>query len=375
MNEFLSSVSPELREFSAQLDSFSVGSNLQFDGEVQENSIVIFGIRESRGDHNLPGLEVDFDSVRRQLYQLKKGNWYLPLYDIGDLNAGAELEDTYFAALKIQEELLRKKCVIIVLGGSLDLIYWQYRAFDSLTHAVNLTSIDNQFRLGDDSVELSSANYLSKIITQSPQQLFDYTHLGHQTYFVAQEELDLMEHLNFEVKRLGKLSESIGEAEPELRNSNLIALNLDALQYSDFQSNAQPSPNGFNSREICALARYSGLNNKLQSFGVYNYKAKNVLVDDLLLAEILWYFIEGKNYAPERLKFQGEDGYETYYVQMKEQDLIFYHDINAQQWWLELSSADDENKQYIIPCSNQDYEAALKGQIPDRWWRSYKKLY
>lgn len=375
ISEFLLPVSIELRAFSAQLDTFSIGSSLRFDEEIQEKSIVIFGIKESRGGDSDYNSEIDFDFVRRQFYQLKKGNWHLPIYDLGDLNAGSELEDTYFAALKIQEELLKKKCTLLILGGTSDFAYWQYRAFDSVTHTVNLTSIDNRFRLGNDISELSSENYLSKIITKEPQQLFDYTHLGHQTYFVAQEELDLMEHLNFEVKRLGKLTESISEAEPELRNSNLVVMNLDAVQYSDFRSNKESSANGFNSREICALARYSGRNNKTQSFGVYNYKAKNILVDDMLLAEILWYFIEGKNYAPEKLEFKGEEGYETYYVQMKEQDLIFYHDVNAQQWWMELSSADEKNRQYVIPCSFKDYETALSGQIPNRWWKSYKKLY
>src|SRR5690606_19322090 len=233
--------------------------------------------------------ELEFDGLRKQLYQLKKGNWHLPVYDLGDLHAGATREDTYFAFLKIQEELLKKKAVLVILGGSSNLIYWQFRAFDSIKHTINLTCIDNRFRLGVDSEELNSNNYLSKIITDEPHSLFDYTHLGHQTYFVAQEELDLMEHLNFEVKRLGKLTESISEAEPELRNSNLVVMNLDAVQYSDFRSNKESSANGFNSREICALARYSGRNNKTQSFGVYNYKAKNILVDDMLLAEILWY--------------------------------------------------------------------------------------
>src|SRR5690606_3468557 len=226
--------------------------------------------------------ELEFDGLRKQLYQLKKGNWHLPVYDLGDLHAGATREDTYFAFLKIQEELLKKKAVLVILGGSSNLIYWQFRAFDSIKHTINLTCIDNRFRLGVDSEELNSNNYLSKIITNEPHSLFDYTHLGHQTYFVAQEELDLMEELNFEVKRLGLLTENLDESEPELRNSDMVILNLDSIQHSDFQSNAEPSPNGFNSREICAIARYSGINNKVRSFGVYNFEAKNILPDNLL---------------------------------------------------------------------------------------------
>lgn len=377
VSEFLTPVSEDLRELASQLDMFSVGSNLNFNEEVEEKSLVIFGVKETRGGLENFNSELEFDSLRKQFYRLKKGNWNLPIYDLGDLQAGATREDTYFAFFKIQEELLKKNCILIILGGSPALAYGQFRAFDSITHKVNLTVIDNRFRLGNDGEELHAQNYLSKIITTEPHSLFEYMHLGYQTYFTAQEELDLMEHMNFDVKRLGKLTESIQESEPELRNSDLVVLNLEAIQNSDFRSTLELSPNGFNSREICALARYAGMNNKVQSFGVYNFKAKNIPSDELLLGEILWYFIEGKNHVPGKLNFEEKDAFETFYVQMPEQELVFYRDLKTEQWWIELSEMNDSEPmgKQIIPCSAKDYEDSLKGKIPQRWWKSYKKLY
>lgn len=377
INEFLTPVSDELQEFASQLDSFSIGQSLRFEDEIVENALVILGVQETRGGVENFNPDLEFDSIRRQLYKLKKGNWHLPIYDLGDIQAGATREDTYFAFLKIQEELLKRKAVVLILGGSSNLAYWQFRAFDSIKHIVNLSCIDNRFRLGVDSEELNSNNYLSKIISNEPHSLFEYTHLGHQTYFVAQEELDLMEHLNFDVKRLGKLTESMNEAEPELRNSDMVVLNLESIQSSDFRSATELSPNGFNSREICSLARYAGINNKVQSFGVYNFKAKNIPSDELLLAEILWYFIEGKNHAQEKLNFEKKEAYETYFVQIPEQDLVFYRDLKTQQWWMELEEMNHSEPlgKQVIPCSAKDYEDSLKGKIPERWWKSYKKLY
>ncbi len=374
--EFLTPVNEELREFASGLDIFSIGHNLYFDEELQESAIVLIGIKETRGGPENFNSELEFNSIRKQFYQLKKGNWHLPVYDLGDLHAGAVREDTYFAFQKIQEELLQQKCTLIILGGATSLAYFQYRAFDSIKHNVNLSCIDNRFRLGNDSFDLNSQNYLSKIISEEPHNLFEYNHLGFQTFFVAQEELDLMEELNFDVKRLGKLTETIGEAEPELRNSDLAAMNLEAIQSSDFQSSIELSPNGFNSREICSLSRYVGINNKIKSFGVYNYKAKNIITDDLLLSEILWYFIEGKNLAPETINFE-ENSYEKFYVQIPEQDLTFYHNVKTEQWWLELKEMNDaeESGKQIIPCSEKDYKNSLEGKIPERWWKSYKKLY
>lgn len=377
LDEFLTPVSKDLREFASHLDPFSIGFHLNFDTEEVKDSIVIFGVRESRGGFEDYNSELNFDGIRKQLYQLKRGDWHRTIYDLGDLYAGASIDDTYFAFTKIQEELLKNNCTLIILGGTADLAYWQYRSFDHLLHNLNLTCIDNRFRLGNDNLNLSINNYLSKIITLEPHILFEYSHMGYQTYFVAQEELDLMDQLNFDVQRLGKLTESISESEPELRKSDMVVLNLESIQSSDFKSSNELSPNGFSSREICALARYSGINNKVRSFGVYNFKAKNILSDDLLMAEILWYFIEGKNRASASIDFEDQTSYETFYVQIPEQDLIFYHDIMAEQWWLELTQLDEiESKGHqVVPCSKNDYELSLKGKIPDRWWRSYKKLY
>lgn len=375
--EFLTPVSEELRTLASELDIFSIGNSVRFDEELEKNSVVIVGVKETRGGEENYNSELSFDEIREQLYRLKKGNWHLPIYDLGDLHAGATREDTYFAFMQIQKEILKQECVLIVLGGAANLAYWQFRAFDYITHKVNLACIDNRFRLGNDGDNLSSNNYLSKIITDEPHSLFEYTHLGHQTYFVAQEELDLMEHLNFDVKRLGKLTERINESEPELRNSDMVVMNLEAIQSSDFRSTIELSPNGFNSREICALSRYAGINNKVQSFGVYNYKGKNLPQDELLVAEILWYFIEGKNHAPAPFKLDDNGNFETFFVQIPEQDLVFYHDMMTAQWWMELRDMNDSEElgRHIIPCSAKDYEDSLKGKVPDRWWKSYKKLY
>lgn len=377
INEFITPVSEELRELASQLDQFSIGQNLRFEEEIQEKSLVFFGVKETRGDAENFNSEISFDGLRKQLYQLKKGHWHIPMYDLGDLHAGATREDTYFAFQKIQEELLALNCTLIILGGSANLAYPQFRSFDSKTHKVNLTCIDNRFRLGNDADQLNSHNYLSKIITTEPHSLFEFTQLGYQTYFVAQEELDLMEHLNFDVKRLGILMESMEEAEPELRNSDMVVMNLEAIQCSDFRSTIDLSPNGFNSREICALSRYAGINNKVQSFGVYNFKAKNIPSDDLLVAEILWYFMEGKNHAADVIAWDESESFETFYVQIPEQDLIFYRNITTDQWWLELQEMNEIERlgRQPIPCSHMDYEKSLKGEIPERWWKSYKKLY
>jgi hypothetical protein len=31
-------------------------------------------------------------------------------------------------------------------------------------------------------------------------------------------------------------------------------------------------------------------------------------------------------------------------------------------------------KHRIIPCTYDDYQQAMKGEIPDTWWQTYQKL-
>src|SRR5690606_41339797 len=114
LEEFLTPVNRDLTEFASDLDLFSIGNSIQFNREIPENAIVIFGVRETRGGTEEFNSELEFNSVRKEFYQLKKGNWHLPVFDLGDLHAGETRQDTYFAFQKILEEILRKKAIPLI---------------------------------------------------------------------------------------------------------------------------------------------------------------------------------------------------------------------------------------------------------------------
>ena len=73
------------------------------------------------------------------------------------------------------------------------------------------------------------------------------------------EKQDLIQQLNFEAIRLGVIAESVKEIEPFSRDVNAALINLSSMQGTDFSSTKNMTPNGFTSREICAIARYLGL--------------------------------------------------------------------------------------------------------------------
>ncbi len=71
---------------------------------------------------------------------------------------------------------------------------------------INLVSIDSRFDFGVDEELISSSSYMSKIITDKPNNLFNFSNIGYQSYFNAQEEIDLMERLFFDAYRLGSIT-------------------------------------------------------------------------------------------------------------------------------------------------------------------------
>ncbi len=67
--------------------------------------------------------------------------------------------------------LIKNKVIPIVLGGSQDLTYALYRAYDDLEQMVNLVSVDNRFDFGKENESVSANSYLTKIIIDEPNNL------------------------------------------------------------------------------------------------------------------------------------------------------------------------------------------------------------
>ena len=114
--------------------------------------------------------------------------------------------------------MIEKLVIPIIIGGSQDLTYANYRAYDNLQPMINIVNVDTNFDLGDTSSPIKNNNFLGKIIIEEPFNLFNYATIGYQTYFNSQEEIDLMEQLYFEAYRLGEVSNTITSVEPVMRD-------------------------------------------------------------------------------------------------------------------------------------------------------------
>src|SRR5690606_522835 len=131
---------------------------------------------------------------------------------------GESVEDTYYALQSVISQLLKQKVIPVILGGSQDLLYAQYRAYDRREQMVNLVNIDNRFDLGDAEKPINNRSYVGKIVVNKPYNLFNYSNIGYQTYFNSQDEIELMDRLFFDAYRLGEVSGKMAVVEPVMRD-------------------------------------------------------------------------------------------------------------------------------------------------------------
>ena len=346
--------------------------------DLDKIDIAIIGVLDCRNSEYDLGNESNINEIRRSLYALFPGNWTSNIADLGDIIIGQRVRDTYFAVSEIVSDLLKNNIIPLIIGGSQDITYAAYRAYDNVKPMVNIINIDKSFDLGDSSKPISNNNYVGKIILEKPYNLFNYTVMGFQTYFNSQQEIDLMEKLYFEYFRLGDLNNDIKFVEPSMRDADLVTIDLSSVKSSEVSIEQKFSPNGFNGREICAISRYAGISNKVSSFGIYEYKSS--IEDDattMLISQMIWYFIEGFNCRVKDDNFENPDEFNKYIVLVEEQELVFYKSLKTGRWWVEtlfLSKPyTKKTKHTLLACMKSDYDNAVGGNIPERWYKAYKK--
>lgn len=356
-----------------------------FPGDV-DLDIVIIGVDEYRGSAfktmGRGRQNHAADEIRKKLYLLKRHNHFCRIADIGNFIPGHTIEDTYFALGSLVTELIQKNIFPIIIGGSQDLTYGHYRAYENLEQVINIVGVDARFDLGGPDDALTSATYLGKIVLKQPNYLFNYSNIGHQTYYVGQEQVQLMERLFFDTYRLGHVKNDLTEVEPIVRSADILTFDVSAIRQSDAPACFNPSPNGFYGEEACQIMMYAGMSDKLSGVGVHEFDAsiKDNGQTAGLISQMIWYFIEGFTNRKKDLPARHEEQNFTIYrvpVSGDKQEITFLKSNKTERWWMELPSDRSRNRllrNHFLPCSYKDYEQACNNEIPDRWWQAIQKM-
>lgn len=348
---------------------------------LSEFDFAVIGVPESRNAFNNRSANLAPDEIRRQFYQLYWWDKEVRILDLGNLKIGDTPDDTYGILSEILLVLIEAGVMPLILGGSNDLAYANYLAYSKLEQVVNIVAVDSRFDIGNEQSPIASNAYLNKIILDKPNFLLNYSNVGYQTYLNSPEERALMEELFLDTYRVGMMRYDLNDVEPIMRNAEMVSLDISAVRRPDAPGNPNASSNGFYGEEICQVARFAGLNDKLTSFGIYEY---DPLLDynnqtSQLIAHILWYLVEGWTNRVGDTLFKNKNDYVRYSVPVSQavDELVFFCSKKTRRWWVLvpiLSTNSDIKQKYYLPCSEKDYQAACKDKIPERWWRTYNKL-
>jgi len=349
--------------------------------EYKGAHLAIFGIGDDRGTVLNSGAASAPDEIRKKLYRLKKGTGSYRIVDLGNLNVGHDLDETYVRISEVCRMLLESNVLPIIIGGTHDLDYGQYCAYETMDKLVSFLNVDAYLDLEDKKELGASAQHIHKVLLHEPNYLFSYTHLAYQSYLIDPMSVSVLEKLYFEAFRIGQMRTNMQEMEPTIRNADLLSFDITAIRSSDAPGNANAQPFGLTGEEACQICWYAGLNEKLSSVGFYEY---NPALDDshkktaAVVATMIWYFIEGYYHRKNEQNFKSND-FLKYSVSMpvEPEILTFYKSKFSEKWWMEVPYPNGRERyarNSIVPCSYSDYQTAVRGEVPERFISTVAKL-
>lgn len=328
--------------------------------EVQENGVVLIFCSDERGSGGNAEMK-DFSRLRKEFYTLSSFDFEVSICDLGDLMSGKTQADTRYVLEEILTFCYNKNAVPVVIGGSVDLSYALFSALNFHQKGINYAHISNVASLSNEGEEISESNYLHKILTKKEASLRNFHLLGYQRHLNEIALLKLMKEVDFDVLRLADMMNTTERAEPFFRRADMVTLNCDAVESFSEAFSTNPQVNGLNRREICAYMKEIGLSENLKTVGVFNFNAdsKNLL-NHQLMAQMLWYLIEGINIQRTHPK---ERSYDTFVVLIDNRDFSFKRDTFSGLWYF----AKGKDVKKWIPCSREDYENAKRGELNKRF--------
>jgi arginase family enzyme len=336
---------------------------------LEEVDVFLIGCGEFRGENADWSFSQGPDIIRNEFYKLYYWHQDVTIADLGNIRQGSSLADTAAALQYVLKELGALGKRALVLGGSHDLTLQQYNACKKREQIIDMTVVDMLADL-DDTEGDRYDNHLMEALTGMPNFVRHFNLIGFQSYYVNPMMIETFHKLYFDCIRVGKARENMEELEPAFRNSHVVSIDINAIRYSDAPANKLGSPNGFYGDEMCKLTRFAGMSSRLLSLGIYGYRseADTDYITAKLLAQMVWYFIDGILLAKTEAPIADSDQFMEYTISIPENRAVFLKSKKSNRWWIQLPNG------HYIPCTYNDYLTACSNQIPERWMREVERL-
>jgi len=179
-----------------------------------------------------------------------------------------------------------------------------------------------------------------------------------------------------------KIQKNVQNAEPIIRNADILSVDVSSVRNSEFSSNNNSGPNGFYGDEVCQLMRYAGMSDKLSSIGFYEFNPNtgDSKMSAKLIAQMIWCVVDGHTNRKKDYPIGTKEKYTRYRVHVEgtEHELVFYKSDKTDRWWMDVPYPPDDRvrfeRHHLVPCTYEEYRDSSDNNIPDLWWRTYRKL-
>jgi hypothetical protein len=190
-------------------------------------------------------------------------------------------------------------------------------------------------------------------------------YIGYQRHIVSLDDINEVDQNSLNSLSLGRLRGNLNNIEPNLRDTEILYLNLNVVRASDAPHTLGSLPAGLTTEELCQIMKFVGTSNKLKSVFIdADINTKDDSIASNVLALALWYLLEGLQMKINDHPTVSND-FSGYIINgSNTQDIEFIRHNISQKWWIMLT--DDQGQKHYLPCSNDEYTQTVADEIPDR---------
>lgn len=315
-------------------------------------SVAILGVEDGSGSRSL-------SSIRSYFYKLYAHS-KLSLIDLGDI------PNDIAVVTECLEKLLKTNTLVVLLNPSSAVLSDMYARAVNVSKDLAIASVAAGIPIAE----------LSGFFAAADPKLSRYAALGYQTYFADPQHLKLLTKQGYEHMRLGVIRNKIIGAEPILRDTHILNIDMNAVRFSDGGTAQLASPNGLYAEELCQLAWYAGKGESLCLCAVSGIDGEEFSETSAhLIAQTVWHLIDG--FAVRKKELPTGENIKRFIVDRGKEgeEMVFFQSSVTGRWWMGIPVMGEELDGYMaIACTYDDYLKASDHEIPDRWLFYYQKL-
>lgn len=204
------------------------------------------------------------------------------IFDAGNIKRHLKLEDALSKLEGVTNYLLRYGYTPIVVGGSNDLSYADFRACDAVRARCGAINIDSHLDVRDFSKGINSGTPYRMLIEEKTLRGTDFAEYATQEFVNSREHLTYVRAAKAQVYSLTQIrskgnSEAFMEAyrsvsrEPE---SVYVSFDIDSVRSSDAPGVSAPTPTGLTAEEILECAYLAGGEAKTAMIDICEFNPK-----------------------------------------------------------------------------------------------------